>query len=125
MSFGASGQKKPSPDECSYLQEQLTSVPNRTYLWVSLTLDVVENMTGFTSGNIRQAIQNLPPTVDSAYGRILDRSPDRIKPGDYYKLSLLKDLERTCSMWFRSTTARIWSHIGCVIVVTENTAIAY
>jgi ankyrin repeat protein len=67
------------PDECSYLQEQLTSVPNRTYLWVSLTLNVVENMTGFTRGNIRQTIQSLPPNVDEAYGRILDRSPDQVK----------------------------------------------
>lgn len=67
------------PDECSYLQEQLTSVPNRTYLWVSLTLDVVENMTGFTRGNIRQTIQSLPPTVDDAYDKILDRSPNQLK----------------------------------------------
>ncbi|KAL2830803.1 hypothetical protein BDW59DRAFT_158243 [Aspergillus cavernicola] len=66
-------------DDCTYLEEQLTSVNNRTYLWVSLTLDVIENMSGFTKGNIRSAIQNLPQNVDEAYERILDRSSDRTK----------------------------------------------
>ncbi|GIJ89300.1 hypothetical protein Asppvi_008237 [Aspergillus pseudoviridinutans] len=42
------------PDECLYLQQQLTSVLNWMYLWVSLTLDVIENMSGFMKGNIRQ-----------------------------------------------------------------------
>ncbi|KAL4939041.1 hypothetical protein BDV06DRAFT_225432 [Aspergillus oleicola] len=66
-------------DECFYLQKELTSVENRTYLWVSLTLDVIENMSGFTKGNIRRAIRNLPQNVDEAYDRILNRSPDKTK----------------------------------------------
>ncbi|GIJ98076.1 hypothetical protein Aspvir_000186 [Aspergillus viridinutans] len=67
------------PDECLYLQQQLTSVRNRTYLWVSLTLDVIENMSGFTKGNIRQTVRNLPQNVDEAYDRILNRTSDKAK----------------------------------------------
>jgi ankyrin repeat protein len=66
-------------DERSMLTQQLTAFENRTYLWVSLTLDVLENIPGFTKGNIRRVIQHLPPTVDGAYERILDRSLDADK----------------------------------------------
>ena len=64
------------PDECEFLQSQLTLVPQRTYLWVSLTLDVIENIPGFTKGNVRRVISKIPQTVDDAYNRILDRSLD-------------------------------------------------
>ncbi len=67
------------PDECTFLQEQFTLVPNRTYLWVSLTLDVIENISGFTKGNVRRAIRQIPQTVNDAYNRILDRSSDTEK----------------------------------------------
>lgn len=67
------------PNERIFLQEQLKLVPNRTYLWVSLTLDVIENMPGFTKGNVRKAIRQIPQTVDDAYNRILDRSSDTEK----------------------------------------------
>lgn len=40
------------PEECDYVIKQLTSVPNRTYLWVSLALNVVERMPGFCRGNV-------------------------------------------------------------------------
>ncbi|KAB8231640.1 uncharacterized protein BDW43DRAFT_320666 [Aspergillus alliaceus] len=66
-------------DERILLTEQLNAVGNRTYLWVSLTLDVLENIQGFTKGNIRRVIQDLPATVDSAYEKILDRSLDADK----------------------------------------------
>jgi hypothetical protein len=67
------------PDERTFLQEQLTLVPNRTYLWVSLTLDVINNISGFTKGNVRKAIGQIPQTVDDAYSRILERSSDTEK----------------------------------------------
>ncbi|GCB21065.1 ankyrin repeat domain-containing protein 50 [Aspergillus awamori] len=72
-------QRSLEEDERNLLEQQLTAVENRTYLWVSLTLDVLENMPGFTKGNIRRVIQHLPTTVESAYGRILDRSSDKMK----------------------------------------------
>ncbi|KAI9862582.1 MAG: hypothetical protein M1813_004434, partial [Trichoglossum hirsutum] len=74
------GRKKSlEPIERTFLQEQLTLVSNRTYLWVSLTLDVIENTSGFTKGNVRRAIRQIPQTVDDAYSRILDRSSDTEK----------------------------------------------
>ncbi|GKZ63035.1 hypothetical protein AnigIFM49718_010766 [Aspergillus niger] len=72
-------QRSLEEDECNFLEQQLTAVGNRTYLWISLTLDVLENMPGFTKGNIRRAIQHLPTTLDSAYERILDRSMNKKK----------------------------------------------
>ncbi|EHA25939.1 hypothetical protein ASPNIDRAFT_130463, partial [Aspergillus niger ATCC 1015] len=72
-------QRSLEEDERNLLEQQLTAVENRTYLWVSLTLDVLENMPGFTKGNIRRVIQHLPTTVESAYERILDRSLDKKK----------------------------------------------
>ncbi|KAF2185930.1 hypothetical protein K469DRAFT_664957, partial [Zopfia rhizophila CBS 207.26] len=67
------------PDERTFLQEQLTIIPHRTYLWVTLTLDVIESIAGFTKGNVRRSIREIPQTVDDAYNRILDRSPDKEK----------------------------------------------
>lgn len=72
-------QRSLMPDERTFLQEKLTSVANRTYLWVSLTLDVIENISGFTRGKVRQAIQKIPQTVDDAYDKILNRSSDTKK----------------------------------------------
>ncbi|KAL6235358.1 hypothetical protein BDW75DRAFT_230428 [Aspergillus navahoensis] len=63
-------------DECDFIIEQLTSVPNRTYLWVSLTLDVIERMPGFSRGNVRRVVHEIPKNIDAAYTRILNRSPD-------------------------------------------------
>jgi ankyrin repeat protein len=74
-----SEQRSLEKDERSTLMKQLTEFENRTYLWVSLTLDIIENIPGLTKGNIRRVIQHLPPTVDSAYERILDRSLDADK----------------------------------------------
>jgi ankyrin repeat domain-containing protein 50 len=71
------GRKKPlEPDECTFLQTLLTSVPNRNYLWVNLTLNVIEKTPGFTKGEVRKKIKEIPETIDRAYSKILDRSPD-------------------------------------------------
>ncbi|KAL4782361.1 ankyrin repeat protein [Aspergillus varians] len=66
-------------DESNFIIDQLTSVPNRTYLWVSLALDVVSKVPGFSRGNIRRVIHDIPENVDDAYTRILNRSPDHPK----------------------------------------------
>ncbi|GAB1215645.1 hypothetical protein ATERTT37_004837 [Aspergillus terreus] len=74
--------KKKSLDleERQFLQEQLTARPNRTYLWVSLTLNFIEGIPGFTKGNVRRAVHDeIPDTVDGAYNKILNRSPDKAK----------------------------------------------
>ncbi|KAJ5708897.1 hypothetical protein N7493_010231 [Penicillium malachiteum] len=55
-------------------------VSNRTYLWVSLTLEFIEKTPGFTRGNVRRIIHDeIPLTVDEAYEKILNRSPDHAK----------------------------------------------
>ena len=62
--------------ERSFLVKSLTNIPHRTYLWVALTLNVIQEMTGFTKGNVENCIQNLPRSVDEAYEKILGRSKD-------------------------------------------------
>jgi hypothetical protein len=62
-------------DEVTYLREQFAPVENRTYLWATLTLDVIENsLDGITKGSIRRAIRTIPQTVNQAYEWILQRS---------------------------------------------------
>ena len=63
-------------EEQQLLQDELIRVPNRTYLWVHLTLDVIENSVYITSGNIRTDTNKIPKTVDEAYDKILCRSRD-------------------------------------------------
>ncbi|KAJ6022210.1 hypothetical protein N7540_007714 [Penicillium herquei] len=68
--------------ECIFLQEQLKKITssNRTYLWVSLTLDFIEKTPGFTRGNVRRVIHDeIPLDVYEAYEKILNRSPDHVK----------------------------------------------
>ena len=69
-------EKSLQSDECTFLYEQLTSVRHRTYLWVYLILDIIQNTPGFARGNIRRIIKDIPGTVDEAYERILGRSPN-------------------------------------------------
>ena len=72
--------KNLNPDERKFLREQLTVVPNRTYLWVSLTMDYIEHLPGFTKGNFRRKVQDeLPQTVEDAYTKILNGSPEKEK----------------------------------------------
>ncbi|KAF3066622.1 Ankyrin repeat domain-containing protein 50 [Trichoderma lentiforme] len=58
------------------LLEQLIRVPNRTYLWVYLTLDLIENDINIDKAGILQATTHIPKTVDEAYNRILSKSYD-------------------------------------------------
>jgi ankyrin repeat protein len=62
--------------EQGLLREKLTRVPNRTYLWVYLTLDLIESNIDIDKRGIVEATSNLPQTVDEAYERILSRSKD-------------------------------------------------
>ncbi|KAK6331274.1 hypothetical protein TWF730_004362 [Orbilia blumenaviensis] len=60
--------------------KRLTVVPNRTYLWVHLTLNLVENSLGreinINKDVIVDIISSLPATVDEAYERILSTNID-------------------------------------------------
>ncbi|PYI00655.1 purine and uridine phosphorylase [Aspergillus sclerotiicarbonarius CBS 121057] len=63
-------------EERQLLLAELTAIPNRTYLWIHLIMDTLENMITVTPGNIRASIKDLPRTLDEAYDRILCRTPD-------------------------------------------------
>ncbi|KAH8126381.1 ankyrin repeat-containing domain protein [Trichoderma asperelloides] len=53
-------------EEQNLLLQELMQIPNRTYLWVYLTLDLIET----------EATSYIPKTVDEAYDRILLKSHD-------------------------------------------------
>ncbi|KAK0709428.1 ankyrin repeat-containing domain protein [Lasiosphaeria miniovina] len=56
------------------LLQGLLRTPNRTYLWVYLTMDLVQDDIGINKLGIRKAVSSLPPTVDHAYEGILNKS---------------------------------------------------
>ncbi|KAL6814484.1 hypothetical protein J3E69DRAFT_375895 [Trichoderma sp. SZMC 28015] len=58
------------------LLEQLIRVPNRSYLWVYLILDLIENEINIDRDKILQITANTPKTVDEAYDRILSKVKD-------------------------------------------------
>lgn len=66
--------------EHAFLLEQLTSIQHRTYLWVTLTIEFIEKIPGFTKGNVRRAMgAEIPTSVNDAYSKILNQSPNHAK----------------------------------------------
>jgi ankyrin repeat domain-containing protein 50 len=61
-------------DEEELLLRGVMDVRNRTYLWVHLTLDLIESDTDINKTGIAEAISCLPKSVDEAYERILSKS---------------------------------------------------
>ncbi|GKU23142.1 unnamed protein product [Fusarium langsethiae] len=61
-------------DEEQLLLKELRRVPNQTYLWVHLTLELIESDISINKTKIREATSSLPQTVDDAYERILAKS---------------------------------------------------
>lgn len=65
-----------------YLEQKLTSIPHRTYLWLHLILEVItlrqdQLRAGVTKKNLEAVIDSLPETVEDAYTDILEKSPDK------------------------------------------------
>ncbi|KAF4888284.1 Vegetative incompatibility protein HET-E-1, partial [Colletotrichum viniferum] len=60
--------------ERQYLEKRLTKAKNRTYLWATLALDVVENILSITEASFQQALDNIPDGLDYLYDKILSRS---------------------------------------------------
>ena len=56
-----------------FLISSLKSLDNRTYLWLHLTLDVIENTLESTIHDLRMLISRLPRSVEEAYEKILMR----------------------------------------------------
>jgi ankyrin repeat protein len=71
---GVGAKLKLDKDEQDMLLRGLLSVPHRTYLWVYLTLDHVENSEYINKRKIREALSRLPNSVDEAYEKILNAS---------------------------------------------------
>ncbi|KAH8732097.1 ankyrin repeat-containing domain protein, partial [Phaeosphaeriaceae sp. PMI808] len=65
-----------SQKEEDTLLQELLRIPNRTYLWVHLTLDLIENDVNINQTEILKATSRLPRTVNEAYDRTLSRSRD-------------------------------------------------
>lgn len=63
-----------STGEEQLLLRELRRIPNRTYLWVYLTLELVESEIRINKNWIYTATSTLPQTVDDAYDRILKKS---------------------------------------------------
>ncbi|TVY81464.1 Vegetative incompatibility protein HET-E-1 [Lachnellula suecica] len=64
------------------LRNRLLEVPNRTYLWLHLTLEEVRRSVGATTPKrvnklIGSFITNVPKTVEDAYDKILNRERDK------------------------------------------------
>ncbi|KAK1751996.1 heterokaryon incompatibility protein-domain-containing protein [Echria macrotheca] len=62
--------------EQGILLAQMMRIPHRTYLWVHLTLDLIESAVRVDGRRIIEITSELPATVDEAYDRILSRSGD-------------------------------------------------
>ncbi|RYP76157.1 hypothetical protein DL771_001981 [Monosporascus sp. 5C6A] len=63
-------------EEQNVLVEELTLIQSRTYLWVHLVFDEIQNGILLTPGKIRSEVRNIPRTVSEAYNRILSKSRD-------------------------------------------------
>ncbi|EFW99839.1 ankyrin repeat-containing protein [Grosmannia clavigera kw1407] len=68
-----------TPDEHRLMREQVTSVPNRTYLWISLVFDGLMNGSDITKKDIVNLAKQLPRGIYAAYEKILRKSQDREK----------------------------------------------
>ncbi|KAI2782934.1 hypothetical protein F4815DRAFT_442922 [Daldinia loculata] len=66
-------------EEIQFLENQLTRIAHRTYLWVYLVFDVINNSEEITKGHLKAIIHQLPETVEAAYEKILCRSSNITK----------------------------------------------
>ncbi|GMG23383.1 unnamed protein product [Aspergillus oryzae] len=61
-------------EEQQLLLERLLQIPNRTYLWAQLTLELIESEVDIDKRRIVDVTTNLPNSVYDAYERILSKS---------------------------------------------------
>lgn len=66
-----------SNDEYQVMLKGFTRVPNRTYLWATLTFNVVQTAIKTTCEDLEQILRELPPDMDHAYEKILSRNQRR------------------------------------------------
>ncbi|MCJ1384636.1 hypothetical protein MMC17_007754, partial [Xylographa soralifera] len=68
-----------SESQQSSLQDNLLSIPHRTYLWLYLTFDTIEKKLELTKDDIAVIAKTIPKNVEEAYTTILNKSPDRAR----------------------------------------------
>ncbi|UKZ83913.1 hypothetical protein TrVFT333_011728 [Trichoderma virens FT-333] len=61
-------------NEQQTLLKELIRIPNRTYLWVYIILDLIESDINIDRAGILQATAHIPKTLDEAYDRILSKT---------------------------------------------------
>ncbi|KAL6399326.1 hypothetical protein AUP68_17872 [Ilyonectria robusta] len=61
-------------EEVKMVEEELTANANRTYLWVYLIFDAINESLHFTRNGLATTIHNLPKSVNEAYHNILSKS---------------------------------------------------
>ena len=59
------------------LERWLLKIKHRTYLWVHLIFDVIENSPTRTLNGLHELVRKLPDTVNNAYEAILEKSEDK------------------------------------------------
>ncbi|KPM37856.1 hypothetical protein AK830_g8704 [Neonectria ditissima] len=67
------------PEEENVLQDELSRIPHRTYLWAYLVLDLIQDAIDITEDGLRTFVRKIPATVEAAYEKILSKSRDREK----------------------------------------------
>ncbi|KAL6918445.1 hypothetical protein FSST1_009940 [Fusarium sambucinum] len=125
-----------TPDEEQLLLRKLRRVPNQTYLWVYLTLELIENEININKNKIREVTSSLPQTVEEAYEKILATSshPEKAKkllhiivaaarPLTLVEMDLALALQETHSSYkdfFKTPEERLGSYIRtlCGLFVT-------
>ena len=64
-------------DAHEILKQKISSIENRTYLWVALIFPELEKNAGLSKTRLSSIIDQIPTTVQEAYEKILSRSLDR------------------------------------------------
>ena len=69
-----------SGEDRARISNRLKEMNNRTYLWLFLTIDIIENSPSNFSrkSDIHELLSSLPSEISDAYERILERSTDEV-----------------------------------------------
>ncbi|KAI9163980.1 Ankyrin repeat domain-containing protein [Paramyrothecium foliicola] len=71
-----SSRRQFTSEERDLIRRELLRVPNRTYLWIYLVFEVLQNTVDSTKSGLLKILCHLPQTVMAAYEKILSRSQD-------------------------------------------------
>ncbi|KAI1389970.1 uncharacterized protein F4822DRAFT_428317 [Hypoxylon trugodes] len=103
------------------LQQELTRTPHRTYLWVYLIFEMIEDITWITEDDLLSSIRKLPKTVEAAYEKILYRCRDQVLAK--HILRIVVTAERPLSLKEMAMTLTIREHhrkLGEIKLQTEE-----